>query len=298
MSHDSDNEGTSTGEYFISMTDMMVGVLFVFIIIIAYFVLELQKTIENDDLMPRVEHVRIINIKDTRIDDLEKELERLRLNSWEQYANKAVSARNQMITSTADRLREIGINVDVDLEIGVIRLEGDGLFNSNSSDLSEKPGASDIIESLSSVLEQNISCFGLIKDEGAPEGIRAPYNLEQCNPNKVFIESVYIEGHSDSDAIRGILRDGSRNNLELSARRATNTYDLMEKTSSGLISIANPMGQQVLSVSAYGSQRSIRPNTTSENKSKNRRIDFRFVMYLPDSEESREALTKQIEGIR
>lgn len=69
-------------DYFISMTDMMVGVLFVFIIIVSYFVLELQKSIEAKDVIPKPLHQTIVQAKEHEITRLQEELERLRRNSW------------------------------------------------------------------------------------------------------------------------------------------------------------------------------------------------------------------------
>ena len=285
----------SGDSYFISMTDMMVGVLFVFIIIVSYFVLELQKTIDSNEVIPRPVHESIIRIKDQKIDKLEEELERLRRNSWEQYAIAANNKRSEIIRAISDVLKREGIKFTADPVMGVIRLEGDGLFNQGSSDLEARVGAVERIKKLSTALYDNIQCYGL---HAAQQKLLLPNNFKRCNPDNVFIEAVYVEGHSDSDGFRGTLRDGSRNNLELSARRATNTYAQMAEFTSSLTAIVNPLGQQALSTAAYGSQRPVVPNSSAWNKALNRRIDLRFVMYLPKDEKARNALQRKVERLR
>ena len=58
-----------SGDYFVSMTDMMVGVLFVFIIIVSYFVLELQKSL---DKVAKKEEVVLLSTHERIVDDLIK----------------------------------------------------------------------------------------------------------------------------------------------------------------------------------------------------------------------------------
>jgi flagellar motor protein MotB len=282
-------------DYFISMTDMMVGVLFVFIIIVSYFVLELQKSIEEKDVIPKTLHQKIVQVKENKIVHLQEELERLKKNSWELYAVAANNKRIEIIEAISEVLRKEGVQFTSEPEIGVIRLAGDGLFNQGSSDLTAREGAVDRINKLSNALFANIHCYGLHK---VNDQFKLPKNFERCNPDKVFIEAVYVEGHSDSDNFRGILKDGSRNNLELSARRATNTYAQMSGHTTALTSIVNPIGQQVLSTAAYGAQRPVVPNNSARHKALNRRIDLRFVMYLPKDEVAREALKRKVESLK
>jgi len=347
-----------SGDYFVSMTDMMVGVLFVFIIIVSYFVLELQKSLDkvakkeevvllskhekivndfevevislevikkekaiaitekevvideqvviiNDKETVIDEQVVIINDKETVIDEqkisinnkkieikqLKEEIAKLRRNSWQIYAAAANNKRSEIIQAISAVLLKEGIKFKADPKVGVIRLEGDGLFNTGSSDLRTKKGAVNRISILAKALYENLECYSLHKKN---QVLKLPEGFSTCNPEHVFIEAVYVEGHSDSDLLTGKLRDGSRNNLELSARRATNTYAQMTVAQHLLPAIVNPLGQQALSTAAYGSQRPVVANTNKLNKSLNRRIDLRFVMYLPESDEARLKLQREV----
>ena len=78
----------------------------------------------------------------------------------------------------------------------------------------------------------------------------------------------------------------SKNNLELSARRATNTHDTLLQSAPDLGRYLNLDGEPVLSVAAYGEQRPVVPNVDEQARDKNRRIDIRFVMWIPKSVES------------
>ena len=68
------------------------------------------------------------------------------------------------------------------------------------------------------------------------------------------MEAVYVEGHTDNIQIVGRLSDGSTNNLELSSKRATNTYQQIVAQRPELKTFQNPEKQQALSVAAYGEQ--------------------------------------------
>jgi len=107
------------------------------------------------------------------------------------------------------------------------------------------------------------------------------------NPDSIYLESVYIEGHTDNQGVgQGLtLPDGSKNNLELSSKRATNTYTEMVLKNPVLESYKSPEKEQVLSVAAYGEQRPLASNDSESGRAANRRIDIRFVMWVPKSKE-------------
>ena len=153
-------------------------------------------------------------------------------------------------------------------------ISGANLFASGQSDLRSLPGAEDRVNTLAEVLRDRISCHTLSPSKKIED-------LKSCNPDLLFIEAVFIEGHTDNAPVMVRLRDGSRNNLELSARRATNTYEQLVKQVPELVLFTNPAKEQALSVAAYGEQRPMVPNTNPANREMNRRIDIRFDMFVP-----------------
>lgn len=253
------NHQTENNDYFVSMTDMMVGVLFVFIIIVSYFVLQLQKNIEEQETYP-------VKVEETK---------------------------QQLVTALADALRAAGIEVTEDPIMGVVSLKGDGLFNRGSSELAEREGAVDKVRVLAQTLKNTFSCYSFYNQNGEAIPLQ---DWRACNEDSIFIESIYVEGHSDSDPFRGVLPDGSRNNLQLSARRATNTYEQMVIFEPELTSFMSPNNQQALSVAAYGEQRPVATNDTLEGKSQNRRIAIRLVMYMPSTKDSLDAFIARLSG--
>jgi len=312
--------------YFASMTDMMVGILFVFIIMLAYFAFQIQseetvpKPIYDEVLDQRDEAQRQVRALESKvlalqgqiteltaqlkqrekeieklndeIADLKKQIEDLkkRIRDLEQQLKNALKpnpllefieesarARDNIVESVVDELRDAGIDAQANTQQGVVTISGEGLFLSSRSDLESKEGAVEKVNAISNAILRNIECFSLNGKE-----LTAP----SCGGPGALLESVYIEGHTDKVPIPEgrTLLDGSRTNLELSARRASNTYEQVVKQNENIVEFRNPAGQQILSVAAYGPQRPIDDADTNDAYAKNRRIDIRFVMYVPENE--------------
>jgi len=268
-----DSEQEEVGsDYFASMTDMVVGVLFVFIIMVAYFAFQ----ISNEDSVP----LAIYEAEQEKNRALVLEVERLikllkKKDPVVAYLEKAAVTRDDMVIDIIKDLQRKGIDAK-SYQKGVVTISGKGLFAVSRSDLASVVGAEKRVNLLSEVLVERISCNVL-----GTKSNKTEYNA--CNPYHVFIESVYIEGHTDNVPVPEgrVLKDGSRNNLELSARRATNTYHSMVVHRPESLKMINPSGQQILSVAAYGKQRPITDNSTEIGRQNNRRIDIRFVMHVP-----------------
>jgi flagellar motor protein MotB len=253
--------------YFVSMTDMMVGILLIFILMVAFFAYKIR-TAEVAQTVPK-------ELFDRTVDSLQKKL--ATANEYELYSIGATQARAQMIQSIQSKLQEQGIDASANIAQGVITIPGDSLFPSGSSELSARTKGLEKVNRLAQVIYQHIECFTLTSG--------ATQINNRCNSQGVLIDTVFIEGHTDSNAIVRQLADGSRTNLELSARRATNSYEAMIASVPALKDRVNPFGQQVLSVSAFGEQRPVANNESPKGREENRRIDIRFLMYIPRDQE-------------
>lgn len=105
--------------YFISMTDLMVGLVLIFIILLAYFALNLQaRTAELTG------------------------------------ANKA---RAEILKNMEKALKEQGLQVSIDIETGVLRLPDDVLFESGRFNLSTRGEAA--VQKVASAMSAILPCY-------------------------------------------------------------------------------------------------------------------------------------------
>jgi hypothetical protein len=142
------------------------------------------------------------------------------------------------------------------------------------------------IRVLSKALIQVLPCFSL------GPGSRPTKN---CNPHAVFIDAVFIEGHTDNVPINGLLGGFITDNLSLSAQRAINTEQAIYAHEPGLKYLFSISPSQedrslgkgdspLINASAFGDTRPVRLNDTADGRRRNRRIDVRLLMYSPRTE--------------
>ncbi|MCB2051492.1 MAG: OmpA family protein [Novosphingobium sp.] len=226
--------------YFISMADMMVGLVFVFIILLIYFALQYQQ--KSKALSDAGETRRQMLV------DIKQEIER----------------------------RDPRMRVEVDEKSGVLRLPAEILFAKGDTELSTE--GRQAVETIARALEQVLPCYTF------------PRRQKNCRPAAHSLDAMFIEGHTDSDPLQG----GAiiKGNLELSALRATNTFRQMVNGAPALPRLRNRARQPVLSVSGYGEYRQIDTGQSEEAKTRNRRIDLRFLMESPRDEDLARMLVK------
>jgi len=284
--------------YFVSMTDIMVGMLFVFIILLMYFVFRIQNT--SEPMVPLSEHRALLADRDKlaeslklatyRISELEKELNRLNQNPLEKYLKQADAARENILSDLQRSMKNIpGISegdVRVIAEQGILRLSGDMLFPNRVSTIAPGSPSERAIKALSTALANVLPCFSV-----GP----ASNPIKACNPNAVFIDAVFIEGHTDNVPITGLLEGSIKDNLSLSARRAINTTQAIyaDQPRLGQMFSISPSqeGRQLgegtsplVNPAAFGDTRPAFSNNTEEGRKSNRRIDLRVLMYSPRTE--------------
>lgn len=353
---------------FISMTDIMISILFVVMIVMAFFaksarqvpaeldVLQQQVvTLQQENEALRTEIAALKDELDIRINDqnqlyalrqdnlrlrellagfeltnsalterlkslevensqlkaliveLTAEIERLKQQIEELQSQiradpmdlvlSAISDDKQALLDSLERqLRAAGIKVIVDQVSGVIRFGEDAIqFGSGSHEPSEL--AKTAMRKIADILANELRCYIL--------GVESEISTS-CNANGSIIEAVQIEGHTDSV--------GSQlSNLELSTRRATETYRVMTRHRPDLELFLNANylldrltqqdvlliqpGEQVLSVSGYGENRPVNFMERNDDERRvNRRIDIRFIMTTPKDVTEIESLTQLIFG--
>lgn len=217
--------------YFVSMTDLMVGMLFVFIILLMAFALNLKE-------------------QETKLTQTDK-------------------AREEMLRDIESALKNKGIPVTVLPESGVLRLPEQVLFDVNKAEL--QPKGLDAVGKLGEALDEILPCYA------------GDASLPICTGKAAGrVESVFIEGHTDDT--------GSLDrNWQLSYQRARAVYVQLLETWPKVGEMRNDKnglkgaGEKLIGISGYADQRPIDcAEAKEECRKRNRRIDMRFIMAVPD----------------
>ena len=309
-SHEDDGEG-----YFASISDLMVGILFVFLLMLTVFALNFREA-EDDPKVARKQYeqaladeaaarkaadeaVRRAEQKE-READIEKhvaEEERRKNALLRNLLRKAVArmsqdvedrqnARLRLLASLERTLKDEGVTVILDPDSGVLRLPESLLFEKGLSTLGGGPdappakrqAAQDALKKVSDALASVLPCY--VAADATP-GCAAR--------DRATLEGVLIEGHSDRqpyrDAGRTLTPVESRDrNDHLSVERALTVFKEIRQRNA-LDDLKNPNGFPLLAVSAYGDRRPVAMRDTEEDYQKNRRIDLRFLLSARTSEE-------------
>jgi chemotaxis protein MotB len=227
--------------YLASVSDVMAGLLFIFIITVVVFAIALLQ--QRDAHGEAVD--RLTGIRDEQR-ELLLEIERL--------------------------LRERGVVVRVDADQGVLRLGEQLLFDSGSA-LLDDTGLSTVRE-LSQVLADVLPCY--TKVDGLPvdrEGCGR-------RGSRGRVDALFVEGHTDNQPVR-LPRPGLQDNWDLSAARAKAIYERLRGEAPLLDVLQNEDAQPILGLSGYAHLRPIASNDLEPERAQNRRIDLRFIMSQP-----------------
>jgi flagellar motor protein MotB len=243
--------------YLVSVSDMMSGLLFVFIITLVAFVIQFQYASED-----------AVEEKEELIVQQEKtEQERETLASKVEYLTNTRKIRRHLLSEIQQKLYIEGVNVTVDLEHGVLRLTEEAVrFSSGTADI--EPGPQKNLKLIARVLADLLPCFAKIEEMET--------DCPQFSQGK--LEAIFVEGHTDNVPIN----NGTyKSNWELSAQRAINTYQFMQEAQPALVALKNANDEPLFSVAGYAARRPLIAHKTATNDPLNRRIDLRFIMMPP-----------------
>ncbi|WP_297019797.1 OmpA family protein [uncultured Dialister sp.] len=161
--------------------------------------------------------------------------------------------RNAMLKEIQEQMKQYNVSIQIVEDQGIIRIPAGVLFESGEADINGE-GAEHINE-LAQVL----------------------YQILQKDDYKGSVDTIFIEGHTDSDPIQNHPR--YRSNWDLSTERAINTLTELQNDNADLKNLKNALENPIFSCSGYADTR---PVTTEEDrKAENRRIDLRFTMMPP-----------------
>jgi chemotaxis protein MotB len=248
---ESADHSDESANYFVPMTDMMVGVLFIFILMLMAFALDFRRTTDAQETALKVAQ------------EVASKLDPLQSAVREQMAllDKAQQDRRELLQDIRTQLASEGLSVQIDEASGVLRLNEDAVrFAPSHADLVDrnKDNVGKIARVLERVLPKYVSCRG--------------WQTSLCSMSEgTSLETLFIEGHTDTTGI-------DDNNWVLSAERAVNTYRELIAVSPSLRLLRNNRNEEVISVSSYSSTRPIDPRAIHDAWDRNRRIDLRFVM--------------------
>jgi flagellar motor protein MotB len=192
--------------------------------------------------------------------------------------NEMLSSANRDRTALLDHIQKTlfdrGIQVEVDIKNGILRLPETLLFDSGRADF--RVGGAAALKLVAQNLLAILPCYAAV-DSSTESKIAA------CGPSsdkRRPLEAIFIEGHTDNVPITTA---AFKDNWDLSIARAKNTYLELIKAAPVLETLTNEKSQQLLSFSAYSGRRPIASNEDANDRRKNRRIDLRFIMAAPES---------------
>jgi len=245
--------------YFISMTDMMVGMLFIFIILLMSFALLFrhQTDVQVKTTKQQSNKIEVAEAVGRELDETESRISK-RLDE----IREASQLRLRLLTELRDQLSKEGLVVEISSSGDVLRLtEAAVQFPVNNFALIGD--AKRNVGKLARVLARVLPSYSICSRGRIPPQCRTPAQAS--------VETVFIEGHTDETGIDDM-------NWSLSAQRAASTYRELATIAPELRHISNRRQEEILSISGYSSTRPIDATETLAARSRNRRIDLRFVM--------------------
>jgi len=223
-----ESQPETDGGYLASASDLMIGLLFVFIILVVVLALEQQ---------------------------------RQAIAAKEAIARKIGDPRGDVTSSIGRKIRDQVKTVVVNPATGVLTLPEETLFGSGSAILS--PDGVIELDKVARILDEVLPCY-----------VAKPQNKCSDNPGGHEIDTIFVEGHTDS---RPLNRAGY-DNTNLSFDRARAVYRLLIDRSdeTKLFQLRNSNKQPLFSMSGYADTRLVAD--TEGTDSKNRRVDLRIVL--------------------
>jgi chemotaxis protein MotB len=308
--------------YFASVSDMMVGILFIFLLLLTVFALnfrdaEQEQKAKLADLIKAEQRAtvaeelaneaKLIARREAALAEARKdENDRFRallfdaVAQLEKDVRDREAARGQLLVSLQQSLSNKGVTVSIDPASGILRLPEDLLFKTGDAAIGRENLPR--LQAVAAVLSSTLPCY---VHGGDTSG---------CNVIAPILETVLVEGHTDrqtykntvlpvaapapvgsslfakpapSPAKVAVANDSELRNDRLSTDRALNVFKELRQAQPSLDTLRNSDQQPLLGFSGYGSRRPL-PDALGSSQAefqRNRRIDLRFVLSAPTSDE-------------
>lgn len=241
--------------YWISFTDLMSSLLFVFILAVVVLVLQLA------------EHQESLAAQENQLQEQQQ-----RFDDQIQTLSTAEQVRRDMLTEIRDSLEEQGIEVLITENNSVLSIPSENLgFDASSYDLD--PEFEPVARTIGSVVSTSI---------------REDDRLE-------YLDTIFVEGHTDNAAFDGLEGTGNWGLSTFRAITLWRFWESDLPPDLRLNNLRNQDGEPLVSVSGYGETRPVQAEQSSaEARALNRRIDIRFTVVRPTAEDL-ESISESIE---
>jgi len=243
--------------FWISVSDLMAGLIFIFLIILTVFSIKYKKE-QTEFVIAKAE------------------------------LQSPAKTRLKILKDLKDILRKNGVEVETFPAEGILRLTEKTLRFPAARAVPQTPTLGNLGK-LAKALTSVVPCFTSLKNNPFTQvPLNAPPWCQELNRTPDYqcprafqgsIETVMVEGHTDSMAVKA--GTGYRDNLSLSAARATTVLRLLMQCDPKLGQLYNKKDQPLVGASGYSYLRPVIENHPRDPR--NRRIDIRFVMDLPDN---------------
>ena len=170
-----------------------------------------------------------------------------------------------VVQAIGSRLQSAGVPVTINQASGVITLPADTLFALGQPELQAEGVRTLRLSALQ--LQQVLPCYIYSQRRQLPADCPP-------NPQQVEVETILIEGHTDSAP----LKRGDYSNWHLGLDRARAVYKVLSTGS--LQDLRNEREQPVFGISSYADERP----SDKDNAAMNRRVELRFVLAFQASE--------------
>jgi chemotaxis protein MotB len=231
--------------YLVSVSDMMSGLLFLFIIALMVFVINFH------------------------LEKIKKTEETKALRNIQKELTDAKEVRTELLQDLKDSLEKNGVIVRIDIDKGLLHVPEDILFESGKAEF--QLGGERSLAILAANLSQKLPCYAGKRD------MRRPPVCEDKTFKPGRLEVVLVEGHTDNVPlqIKGFT------NWDLSAKRSIVTYRYLLEVEPELKKLVNGENEPLFGVSGYADTRPVIPHLEIQDEPLNRRIDLRFILSPP-----------------
>jgi chemotaxis protein MotB len=281
--------GEERKDLFGPVADLMVGVIFIFIILLIGLALHLQP----EDYQRLLDRNAQLEAENARLKAFVRYVRDQQVNALFARIAAANETRAQMLEDMRGRLQVLGIEVTIDPTNGTLKLPAGGLFLTGQAEPTLQ--GRETIHKLGEVLTSTLPCYSNVRSADHPAVGCPEINLYST------LSSVYIEGHTDVVPFGGST-GRFRDNWDLSAGRAIETFKLLQENQPLLRDLRNQDNDALLGVSGYAETR---PATRAEDRLKDavrdldRRIEVRLTMTVNETavRQAMEELNQQLEVV-